>query len=527
MTAALPVLGGHRRVRGASRALMAVSLAVAVALLAPVVFLIMEASQAGRHEITRLLFRHLTEELLWNTVRLAALVTIGCAVVGTGAAFAIERTDVPVRRLWAVLVVVPLAIPDFVVSYAWVSATPSVHGLWGAALVMTLALYPLVYLPVSAALRRGDTSLEDTSRSLGIGAMMTFWRVTVPQIRRAVLGGCLVVCLALLAEYGAFEILRYQTFTTTIFAEFKLGFNSPAACALSIVLVLIGIVVLIGESAANRGDRRSHNRSGSRRTSNRPPRRHVLGRGTIGVVSALVALVILSLGVPVGAILYWLVNGSSTTLPGISIVSSIVDTASYSATAAAIATVLALPVAILTVRHRSRFTMIIERSTYVVQSLPGLVVALSFVFFALHYASGFYQSSELLSVAYAVLFFPLALICVLTSVGQAPSQLQDMGRSLGQGRISVFLRITLPLIAPGLAAGFCLVFLSAVTELTATLILIPTGAHTLATQFWKYENNAAYGAAAPYAAVMVGVALVPSYLLARWFNRRATDVVVV
>jgi iron(III) transport system permease protein len=80
--------------------------------------------------------------------------------------------------------------------------------------------------------------------------------------------------------------------------------------------------------------------------------------------------------------------------------------------------------------------------------------------------------------------------------------------------------VTLPLVAPGLAAGFCLVFLSAITELTATLILVPTGVHTLATQFWAYQSNTSYGAAAPYAALMVGIAAVPSLLLSRWFDRR-------
>jgi iron(III) transport system permease protein len=81
--------------------------------------------------------------------------------------------------------------------------------------------------------------------------------------------------------------------------------------------------------------------------------------------------------------------------------------------------------------------------------------------------------------------------------------------------------VTLPIIAPGVTAAFCLVFLSAVTELTATLVLVPTGVQTLATQFWAYQSNTAYGAAAPYAAVIVGIAVVPSVVVATWFSRRA------
>ncbi len=498
-------------------ALLVVSGLIAAAVVSPLVFLAIEASQAGRAEISRLLFRHLTAQLLWNTVRLTALVTIGCAVVGTSAAFAIERTSIPLRRVWTVLVVIPLAIPDFVVGYAWVSAVPDVHGLWGAALVMTLALYPLVYLPVAAGLRRTDPALEEAARSLGLGRVATFARVTLRQIRPALLGGCLVVALALLAEYGAFEILRFQTFTTTIFVEFQLGFNSPAACALSIVLVSLGLLVLLGEAGAQPA--RPHRPGGPAGPAPAGP-----GAARDGEWSP-----------PSPAWRCWSpwrsgcrsapsstgwstprrprCRGRRSRRPPCAPrpmprwpacwppFSPFPSRSSPSATAAASGRV-------------------IERSTYLVQSLPGLVIALSLVFFAVHYAFRFYQTSELLIVAYAILFFPLALICVLASVAQAPAGLHEMARSLGSRPVEAFRRVTLPLIAPGLAAGFCLVFLSAVTELTATLILIPTGAHTLASQFWNYETNASYGAAAPYAAMLVGIAVVPSYLLTVWFDRR-------
>ena len=94
-----------------------------------------------------------------------------------------------------------------------------------------------------------------------------------------------------------------------------------------------------------------------------------------------------------------------------------------------------------------------------------------------------------------------------------------MAGSLGVRRLPSFLRVTLPLVAPGVGAAFCLVFLSAVTELTATLILIPTNAETLATQFWAYQQNLSYGQAAPFALVIIAIAAVPSYVLGRFFDR--------
>jgi iron(III) transport system permease protein len=146
------------------------------------------------------------------------------------------------------------------------------------------------------------------------------------------------------------------------------------------------------------------------------------------------------------------------------------------------------------------------------------------VYFATRWAHSLYQTGALLVVAYAIVFFPLALICVRASVAQAPRRLEEVGRSLGLGPLRVLFRVTLPLVAPGMAAGFCLVFLSAVTELTATLLLVPTGVHTLATEFWAYQTNTSYGAAAPYAVVIVALAAVPGYILTTWFDRHPAEV---
>jgi iron(III) transport system permease protein len=505
----------HSR-RRPPRLLVIASGLIAAAVLVPLVFLVLQAGQAGWHDVFRLVFRRLTRVLLLNTVQLAALVSAGSAVLGTAAAFLVERTSLPGRRMWAVLVVLPVAIPDFVVGYAWHSIVPALHGLAGATVVMTLAVYPLVYLPVAAALRRADPSEEEVARSLGLGPVETFFRVTLRQIRPALTGGCLLVCLALLAEYGAFEIMRFQTFTTTIFSELTTAFDLPAASGLSLVLVLIGLVVLAGEGAVSTRGRIS--RAGGQ-TAHLQVRHRLRGGRLVAAMAGMGALAGAGLGVPVGTLLYWMAASHTTTLPGVSIWGALEHTATYSAAAALVATVLALPVALLAVRFRSPATMVLERSTYVVQSLPGLVIALALVFFASHYVPRLYQSATLLVAAYAVLFFPLALVCVRASVAQAPRRLEEVGRSLGRRPWEVLLRVTLPLVAPGLAAGFCLVFLSAVTELTATLILVPTGVHTLATQFWAYQSNTSYGAAAPYAVVMVALAAVPGYVLTRWFNR--------
>jgi iron(III) transport system permease protein len=495
--------------------LIAASIAIALVLVLPLAFLLVEAQGAGVSKVASLVDRPLTAHLLWNTARLTVAVSALCTVIGTGAAWLVERTDIPGRSVWAVLLVVPLAIPDFVISFGWASLSRDISGFRGAVLVMTLAVYPLVYLPVASSLRNADPALEEVSRSLGVSRVKTFWRVTIVQSRVAILGGCLLVALVLLAEYGAFEILAYQTFTTEIFIEFS-EFQVPTACALSLVLVVLGLVVLTGERAG--GGRGRTNRAA--RTAQRVMVRHRLGRWTAPAVLGLSLLVGLALGVPVASASYWWVAGAKGVLQGLSIADATWHTALYSGCAAAVATAMALPVAILAIRHGGRLQSLLERSTYLVLAIPGVVIAFSLAYFSLHYADAWgYQTAPMLVAAYAIMFFPLALVGVRASVAQAPRGLEDVARSLGKRRLAVLWHVTRPLITPGLAAAFCLVFLSAVTELTATLILVPTGVQTLATQFWAYQQNLAYGQAAPFALLMIAIAAVPSYVLGRFFDR--------
>jgi iron(III) transport system permease protein len=499
--------------------LFGASCVIAVVLLAPLAFLLIEAHGAGTDHIWHLIWRSLTRNLLWNTIRLMVVVTALCAVIGTLAAWCVERTDLPGRHIWAVLVVVPFAIPDFVVSFGWASLTTWIQGFRGAVLVMTLAVYPLVYLPVAASLRSADPGQEEVARSLGLGRVRTFFRVTLSQARVAILGGCVLVALVLLAEYGAFEILGYQTFTTEIFTEAQVSFNVPVASALSLVLVLLSIVVLGGEVAARSRGRVA--RTGP--LVQRATPRHRLGRAKIPVLAGFAALVGLALGVPIASCVYWMFEGGAHALTGVSILDAGWHTALYSGVAAALATLLALPVAVLAVRHGSRGGWLVERSTFLVLAMPGLVIALALSYFSNRYADGFgYQGGPLLIVAYAIMFFPLALVGVRASVAYAPVNLEEVARSLGQGRLAVLRRVTLPLLGPGLAASFCLVFLAAVTELTATLILVPTNVQTLATQFWAYQQNLSYGQAAPFALVIIAIAAAPSYVLSRYFDRLPT-----
>jgi iron(III) transport system permease protein len=496
-----------------ARPLVVVGVIVGLVLLLPLLTLVVDAGAAGWTEISAVLFRPLSATLLLNTLLLAVCVTPLCAVIGTGLAWLSERSTLPGRRVWTVILVLPVAMPDFVVGYTWHTIAPGMNPLAAATLVMTLASYPLVYLPVAAALRRSDPGLEEISRGLGVGAWATFFRVTLPPLRPALTSGCLVVVLTLISEFGAFEIVRFQTFTTEIFTEFQ--FNPTAAAALSIPLVLLGLMILTGESLIPR-------RPAAIRATGRVALRTPLGSAGPAVLTGLGALAILSVGVPIGTLVYWMASSQHTTLPAqATLAQATGSTVTYCAGGAGLAVILALPIAFLAARSAGRFTKILERSTYLILALPGVVVALSLVFFTVNLAYPLYETSGLLVVAYGLLTFPLALSCLSVSVRQAPASLTSMGRSLGRSAPYVFFRVTLPLIAPGLIAGFCLVFLTATTELTATLVLAPIGTQTLTTQFWAFQSETAYGAAAPYALVIIVLSMIPGALLAIWFDRGA------
>lgn len=282
----------------------------------------------------------------------AAASTLGVAV-----AWFVERTDLPARRLWPVLAALPITVPAFVTSYSWVSLTPAVQGFGGALLIVTLTYYPLVYLPV-AAMCRADPGLEESARSLGLGPFRVFMRVTLPQVRPALLGGALLVAVHLLAEFGAFAMLRFRTFTTVIYDEYRLGFDSPAASMLATVLVALCAVVLLIELSV-RG-RAAYARVGA--GAARPLPRQRLGRTTPAVVAAFTALIGAALALPLGTLAYWLERGSSAGFPFGSLVDTAANSLKLGLAAAALTTALALPVAILAVRYPSRLATMIERS---------------------------------------------------------------------------------------------------------------------------------------------------------------------
>ncbi|WP_155351483.1 ABC transporter permease [Acrocarpospora pleiomorpha] len=484
-------------------------LAVAVALL-PVGYLAIRTAEAGWDKITAELFTVRIVRLAVTTVSLTAVVTAGCLVLAVGSAFLVVRSDLPARRLFAVLAVLPLAIPTYVAGFAWRSTFEGFEGFWAAALVLVLCSYPYAFLPVAAALVNADPAQEEVSLALGRTPWQTFTGVTLAQIRPAVAGGGLLVALYVLSDFGAVSTLRADTFTRAVFVAFDLGFDRTGALVLSTALLMLALVVLVAENATRTAGARHAPLRGSRR----PPTLVGLGRARGPVAILLAATACLSLGVTAVSLVQRFAEGVSRPRGWAEVAEALGNSVVLSAAGTALTMALALPIGLLVARGPGRTARLLDRLTYVSHALPGLVVGLSLVFFGINVAYPIYQTTWLLALGYAALFLPLGVAATAAAAAQSPPVLEQVAASLGRSPLTVLRTVTIPLLAPGLGAGAALVFLACMKELPATLLLRPTGTDTLATSLWRSTSVAAYAAAAPYAGLLVALSTIPPLVLA-------------
>ena len=480
-------------------ALLVPAVAVSAVALIPLAYVVVLGAQAGLATFVELTFRPRVFELFVSTIALLLLAVPACATVGVAAAWVVERTDVPGRRVLAVLLAAPLVIPAFVVSYGWVSVVPSLHGLPAGVLISTLAYYPFVYLPVAATLRRLDPAVEEVAASLGRDPRRVAIAVVLPQLRLPILGGSLLVGLHLLAEYGAFAMLRFDTFTTAILQQYRSTFDGPAAASLASVLVLCCFALLLVENAARGGAR--YARVGSGAAKPRSPLR--LGRAGLPMAILIGVLLVLAVGVPLLSIARWLMRGGISVWADDRLIQALAQTATLAASGAILTVILAVPIAILVVRFGSRASRALEATNYVTSALPGIVVALALATVAIRLVEPLYQTVVVLLLAYVLLFMPRALVNLRSGIAQVPVGLEEVAQSLGKTPTVAFLRVTARLATPAGLAAAALVFLGIVNELTATLLLSPNGTRTLTTQFWSHVNDLDFASAAPYAFLMV------------------------
>lgn len=481
----------------------------------PLAYLLVRALGVDQQALD-LALRPRTLQILGASAMLGGAVAVGSIVIGVPLAWLTARTDLPGRRIWTVLTVVPLAVPSYVMAFAFVAALgprgavsellrtvglpglPSIYGFGGAVLVITLATYPYVLLGTRAALLRSDPTIEEAGRVLGDRPLTVFRRVTLPLLVPAIAAGALLAVLYALADFGAVAILQFDSFARAIYIQYRSSFDRSLAALLALMLVGLTLAVAWVESRARR---RVANLPQAPR---RPPSTVRLGHWRWPALIFCGLVVALALAVPAGTVLFWLVRGLAQGEPLRVLPDAATGSLIAGSLAALAATVLALPVAVLAVRHAGRLQLWIERVLYSAFAMPGIVIALATVVFVLNVTPIVYQTLGVLILAYAVRFLPQAVGPLRSSLTQVGPHVVEAARVLGDSPITAFRRVTLPLLRPGLVAALALVFLTTVKELPITLLLSPTGFDTLATAIWGAASEGFYArAAAPAAMLMI------------------------
>ena len=506
------------KVRWERAGLWAASVGAATLLLMPVLYLLVRFAGAGPAVWGQLITAS-TAATLGRTLLLALAVTAASALVAVPAAWLTTRSDLPARRLLAVLLALPMVIPSYVGAYLLVAflgprgmlaqvsglTVPPLYGFPGAFLVLTLLCYPYLFLAVRSALQGIDPALEEAARSLGYSPWGVFRRVTLPHLRPALAAGGLLVALYVLRDFGAVSILRYDTFTRVIYIQYQSAFDRQAASGPALLLVALTLVLLALEARA-RGQAHYRRMAGGTRTA--PITR--LGVWKLPALAFCAAIVTLALAMPVGVLTYWLARGLQVGEQLAPLWESTRNSLLASGLAAVITLALALLPALLSARAPGKGSSLLYGLAYAGYALPGIVVALAVVFFGLRFAEPLYGSLTMLLLAYVILFAPQAMGVLRGALLQLPAHVEDAARSLGRSPLRVLAEVTLPLIRPGLRAGAALVFLTTMKELPATLILSPLGFETLAVDLWSSVSEAFFARAAAPALLLVLFSSVPA-----------------
>ena len=496
---------------------------VVAAAMLPVLYLFVRGVEGG-DATWEFLTRSNSVGVIWRTISIIVMVTLCSLIVAVPAAWLTMRTDLPFRRVISVALALPLVVPSFVMATTLIEALgpkgtlqgllepigvdrlPSIYGLPGATLVLVLMTYPYVYLTVRAAIAGLNLEIVDAARSMGCSVLGAFRRVTLPLLMPAIGSGAILAALYTLSDFGGVALMRHNTLTVSIMTNYQTSIDRTAGAAMSMLLVAFA-VALLGIETAMRGRRRYDDASGNVGRTTRDVR---LGVWTVPALIFTLLPVIAGVLVPIAVLLEWFIRGTIKGLEGSAILLPLWNSLQASALAAIATIILALPVAFVTARYRTWISSLFEKAAYIGFGLPGVVVALSLVFFAVNFALFAYQTMLLLVFAYAVLFLPVALGSLRAGLLQINPSLEEAAQSLGITQFRVFIRVTLPILMPSIFAGAAMVFLLTMKELPATLILGPTGFDTLATSIWSASSEAFFTKTAASSLILIAAAGLPT-----------------
>lgn len=518
-----------------------VLLALPVSLLAalPLVYIVVRAADADQ-DVWRRLWSGQIPLLLANTLTLMLATVVFSALLGVGAAWLVERAAIPRPGLWRVLLALPLAIPAYVAAICWLIVLrrgglvdrlalewfaiprgevhlPPITSLVGTAIIIGLCVFPYVFLPVGAALRALDRSLDEAARLAGRSRWSTVWRVTLPLLAPALVAGTLLVALYALADFGTVSMLRQRTFTLAIFQQFSGQIDRSAAAILSCVLVALALPLIIGAGWIARRERQIA------RVRWQPRPRVALGRWRLPALLALGLLVFASLGVPLLVLGGLTIQGwlfptradAIWSLNSAGLWRQSMQSVVLAALAATGATLLALAPALIAVRAPGRWSSLLLALCQSPFALPGVIIGLSFVLLLNRWLPFVYGTVFALLIGVLFRVLPQAVAANEVALRGVAPQLDEAARTLGCSAAAAVRRVTLPVAAPGMLASWVLVFVTAMKELPTAMLLRPPGFDTLPVRIWAAASESVYTQAAPPAFALIIVTVVMLLLITR------------
>ena len=475
-------------------------------------------------------------------------VALGVALVGMLTASAVTLFDFSGRRFFEWALLLPLAMPAYVVAYAytdflqyagplqsWVRSTFGVHGrvlpevrsLGGAVLIFTVTLYPYVYLLARAALAERAVHLMEAARLLGAPLSRRIRQVALPLARPAVAAGLALALMETLADYGVASYFGIQTFTAGIYKAWLAMDNRLAAAQLATMLLLVVAVLLKIEHGAQKRMRFAGSRGGASNGADAAPTRLY---GQRAALAWLICAVPIALGfvLPVLFMLRPLVQGWGT-LPWAQFGGWAVSSLSLASLSAALATALAVSLAFAVRSQPSAITRGAAQLASLGYAVPGAVIVVGLLIpvgwlqnAAPDLKAGYWVTATVLGIvwAYLVRFSAVALQSVQSGYTRIPTSLDDSARMLGSTGLGLLRRVHWPLLKRSVAVAALLVFVDVMKELPATLVLRPFNSDTLAVVTYQLARDERLGEAALPALALVLVGLLPVALLSRTLRRK-------
>ena len=502
----------------------------------------LEFDAAARSILTQML-QTVLPDYAWTSLLLCLLVGAGVAGIGMATASAVTLFEFPGRRVFEWALLLPLAMPAYVVAYAytdflqyggplqtWLRSAfglqgrllPEVRSLGGAVLVFTVALYPYVYLLARTALSERAVHLMEAARLLGAPLSRRIRRVALPLARPAVAAGVALALMETLADFGVSSYFGIQTFTAGIYKAWLSMDNRMAAAQLATVLLIFVAVLLRIEHSAQRRMRFSAGRGARAGAADAAP---VQLRGGRAALAWAICAAPIALGfvLPVLFMLRPLVLGWDNLLWD-QFVNWTLNSLWLAGLSAVLATALAMGLAFAVRRKPDALTRSAVQLASLGYAVPGAVIVVGLLLpvgwlqaAAPQTGAGYWITATVLGVvwAYLVRFSAVALQSIQSGYSRIPSSFDDSARMLGTTGAGLLARVHWPLLKRSVAVAGLLVFVDVMKELPATLVLRPFNSDTLAVVTYQLARDERLGEAALPALVLVLVGLLPVALLSR------------